>query len=323
MNLKRVLRVALACVSAAATAVASAAYPDKTVRMLVSTTPGSSPDTIARVVAQGLTERWGQTVIVENKGGANGMIAVNAASQAEPDGYTLLLTTGATLSTNPFLYPKTGGGTVLNLVPITQVASTDFVLAANAASSVKTLADFIRKARAEPGKLNVATTAQGSFAYLIADLLKQSGGLDFLTVPYNGGGPTMTAFIGNQTEFIVEVATLVAPQVKAGKAVPLATVGAARSSLMPEIPTVKESGFPKVNVTGWFGLVAPPGTPASIVEQIHAEVAAVLARDDVRARLKSLSATAIGSSPKEFAQTLQQERSEWKTVIKNANIQLD
>lgn len=316
-------RSALGALLASGAGMAWAAYPDKPIKLIVSTTPGSSPDTIARLLGHGLAENLGQPVVVENRGGANGMIAVEQVARAAPDGYTLLLTTGATFSTNPALYPRAGGRQITSLVPITQVATTDFVLAANPASNVKTLADFLARARAEPGKLNVATTAKGSFAHLIAELLKQQARVDFLPVTYNGGGPAMTAFVGNQTEFIIEVATLLAPMIKAGKAIPLATTGDRRSIVVPDLPTVTEAGIADVNVSGWFGLAAPPDTPASIVEQIHASVTAVLTRDDVKVRLAGLSAVPVASTPAQFGAVLARERAKWQQVIAAAKIDLE
>lgn len=320
---RRFLATMAALAATAGTGAHAAGYPDKPIRLVVSTTPGSSPDTIARLLAQGMAERMGQPLIVDNRGGANGMIATELVFRAPPDGYTLLLTTGATLSTNPALHTNAPGRNILGLLPVTQVASSDLVLAANSSSSVKSIGDFVHKARSEPGKLDVATTAQGSFAWLIAELLKQSAGLDFLTVAYNGGGPTMTAFLGNQTEFIVELTTLVAPSVKGGKAVPLATTGLKRSPDLPDVPTLAESGFPDMNVTAWFGLAAPPGTPAALVDAIQGHAAAVLARQDIRARLAGLSAVPIASTPAQFAATLADERRKWKRVIVNSKIQIE
>jgi len=304
-------------------AVAADAYPARPIQIVVSTTPGSSPDTIARLLANGLGTSVGQPVVVENRGGANGRIAVEEVARAKPDGYTLLVTTGATLSTNPFLYPKSGGKTVLKLKPVTQIASSDFILAAHPSAGVSTFDEFVRRVRDQPGKLDLATTAQGSFAYLIAQSLKQAAGVDFLTVPYNGGGPAMTAFIGGQTHFYIDVATLLAPLIESGKAIGLATTGARRSPVLPDLPTMAESGVPDMDVTGWFGLMAPPGTPDAVIDYLYGKIAAIAGGAEFRKRLSVIHAVPIASSPQDFGATLAKEQRKWAQVIEESGIETE
>ena len=298
-------------------------YPSQPITFVVSTTPGASPDIVARLFAHHLGEALKQTVVVENRGGANGQIAVGAVSRAPADGYTFLVTTAATLTTNPSLYPKAGALSVTGLKPVTKLVDLDFVITARPALNIKTAQDLVRLAKAEPGKLNGATTALGSAAYLTAELFKQSAGIDFLTVAHNGGGQAVNAVLANQADLLFETVALSAPLIDAGKLVPIASTGAERSEFLPDVPTAKEGGVSGFVVTGWVALAAPKDVPDEIVELVQSKLSQIAKRDDVKKSLVNLKARAVVNSPKDFAELLKQERGMWDRVIKKAKITLE
>lgn len=298
-------------------------YPSQPITFVVSTTPGASPDIIARLFAQHLGEALKQPVVVENRGGANGQIAVAAVSRAPADGYTFLVTTAATLTTNPSLYPKAGALAVTGLKPVTKLVDLDFVMTARPSLNIKSAADLVKRAKAEPGKLTAATTAIGSAAYLTAELFKELSGTDFLTVPYNGGGQAVNAVLGEQADLLFETVALSAPLIDAGKLVPLASTGAQRSEFLPDVPTAKEGGVPGFVVTGWVAMAAPKDVPDAIVEQVQSALSQIAKRDDVKKSLFNLKAHAVVNSPKDFAALLTNEREMWDRVIKKAKITLE
>lgn len=298
-------------------------WPSQPITFVVSTTPGASPDIIARLFARRLGEALNQPIVVENKGGANGQIAVAAVARAPADGYTFLVTTAATLTTNPALYPKAGSIVVTELRPVTKLVDLDFVITARPSLGISNTNDLVAKAKAEPGKLNVATTALGSAAYLTAELFKQASGVDFVTIAHNGGAQAINAVLGNQVDLLFETVALSAPLIESGKLVPLATTGAQRSTFLPKIPTVKEGGIGGFEVKGWLGLVAPKGVPDHIIERMYSELRTIVQRPDVKARLESLKAQPVVNSPKEFGEEWASERAMWGRVIKKAGITLE
>jgi len=298
-------------------------YPSRPITFIVSTTPGASPDIIARLFAQHLGEALKQPVVVENRGGANGQIAVGAAARAPADGYTFLVTTAATLTTNPSLYPKTGSIAVTELKPVTKLVDLDFVITARASLSIKSLQELVDRAKAEPGKLTAATTALGSAAYLTAELFKESAGVHFLTVAYNGGGQAVNAVLGDQADLLFETVALSNPLIDAGKLVPLAVTGTKRSEFLPDVPTAAEAGVPGFVVGGWVAVVAPKDVPDEIIQKVQSTLRQVGERDDVKKILTDLKARPVLDTPAEFATLLKDERALWDRVIKKAQITLE
>jgi tripartite-type tricarboxylate transporter receptor subunit TctC len=239
---------------------ASLTYPTRLIVMLVSTTAGASPDLIARLFAYQLSDGFKTPVVVENKGGANGQIAVQSIATAPPDGYTFLATTGATLAINPALYPQTAQTVMTQLAPVTRLARQDFVITARPSVQVRTLPSLINWSKKNPGKLNVATTAKGSLAYLTAQLLGQAAGIEFVTIPHNGGEQAVATVLGNNADVLIETITLSRPHIQSGKLVPIAVTGPTRSVFLPDVPTLTELNL-KVQTSGWTAIVAPKGTP--------------------------------------------------------------
>jgi tripartite-type tricarboxylate transporter receptor subunit TctC len=297
-------------------------YPAKPIRFISSTPPGATPDVATRFFAELLAQEVKQPVIVENRPGANGLIAVEATARSAPDGYTFLGTTAATLSTNPYLYPN-GMVAVTGLDPVTKLVNSDFVIAVQPALGVRTLPDLVQLIRARPGALNASTTSKGSSAYLAGELLKQMGSLDFVTVPYTGGAASAGALGGGHVHFSIEAPTMIEPLVQSGKAVILATLGAQRHSRLKDVPTVAESGFPGYRVTGWIALMAPKGTPTEAISMVYEALARAGKRADVRARLAQMDFVPVLNPPGEFAAEWRAERETWERLIRTRDIRID
>jgi tripartite-type tricarboxylate transporter receptor subunit TctC len=314
--------VAAAVVGAFAPAAGAEDYPNRAIRFISSTPGGSPPDLIARVFAQALSDQVKQPVFVENRPGANGILAVEAAARAAPDGYTFLATTAATLSTNPYLY-KNGMLAVTDLVPVSKLIEQDFLIAAHSSLGVRTIGELIAMIKAKPGALNASTTSRGSFAYLAGELIKLNGNLDFVTVAYTGGAASASALARGEVQFTIESPVAVEPLVRDGKAVKLATLGAKRNARFAGVPTVAESGIPGVNVTGWVGLVAPKGTPAAAIATVQAKLAAAVRDEAVRAKVIAMEMAPVVNAPDQFAAEWQAELRLWERVIKTRDIKVE
>lgn len=300
-----------------ATVGAEAAYPERLIRFVVSAPAGTAPDIIARLIAPKMSEQLGQTIIIDNKAGANGNIAAAEVSKATPDGYTVLVTVAGTLTANPSLYPKTA---VNALEPITQVATVDFVVATRPSLNIRTMPELLALIRKEPGKINGATTANGSFPHLAAEMLKQDAGLDFLIVKHNGGAAAGASVAGEHTDFVVETLAVLGSLVEAKKLVPIATTGPARNVLAPDLPTVSESGIAGYAFSGWVALVGPKGMPAEIASRLQEAVAKALADPLIRERLATMQFAPVASTPAEFAKAIAQEKAKLTTVIERAKL---
>jgi tripartite-type tricarboxylate transporter receptor subunit TctC len=298
-------------------------YPSRPIILTVSTTPGASPDLIARLFGQRLSDALNTPVVIENKGGANGRIAVAAVARSAPDGYSFLATTTATLAANPSLYPKSGQIAVTDLVSVTKLVNQDFVITVRPSLKIRSMPELIAFARQNPGKLNVATTALGSSAYLTAELFKQAAGIDFLTIPHNGGGLAIGAVLGDHADVLVETVALSGPFIASGALIALATTGSQRSVFLPNAPTLKELGIAGCETVGWTGMVAPKGTPPAIIARVQSELARAAARDDIKRRLVELGSEPVVNTPEEFAHDLVQERAMWAAAIRRAGIKLE
>lgn len=298
-------------------------YPSRVIKFLVAAQPGATPDVVGRLFALPLAEGIGQPVIVENRPGANGILGVEAVSRAAPDGYTLLIASTSTLSTNPFLYPKTGMLAVTGLMPVTKLIVSDFVVAARASLGAATIGDLISMVRAKPGALNASTSAPGSSAYLGLELLKQMGKLNFVTVTHAGGASSAAALAGGYADFAIDTQVMVAPLLKSGKVVLLATTGSERNSRAPEVPSVSEAGLPGFKLIGWIALMAPKGTPENIVATVQAHLAQVARRADIRTKLSAIEQVPVVNTPEQFAAELIEERQQWERVIKASGISLE
>jgi len=325
---RRTLNLALAAI-ALATAVAPASswsqarpggYPARPVTIVVPFTAGQSGDVLARVLAEPLGKRWGQSLVVDNKGGAGGTLGSRAAAAAPADGYTLLLGSSGPLAAAPNLYANAGYNP-RELTPIMNVAGVAQAFVVPANSPYKTLADLVAAAKASPGTLSYGSGGVGSFQHLTFEWLKQRTGAQIKHIPYRGSGPAYTDLIGGQINAMVDSLPGVLPLVQAGKLRVLAVSTSHRVPQLPDVPTVAESGVAGFDALGWLGIVAPKGVDPAVRDKLNADLKAVLADDAVKARLASLGMITVASTPAEFGRFIDSEIVKWGAVIKAAGIQ--
>ncbi|MDB5955507.1 tripartite tricarboxylate transporter substrate binding protein [Ramlibacter sp.] len=297
----------------------AAGYPGKPVTIVVPFTAGQSGDVLARVLAEPLGKLWGQSLLVDNKGGAGGTLGSRAAAAAAADGYTLLLGSSGPLAAAPHLYANAGYNP-RELTPIMNVAGVAQALAVPASSPYQTLADLLAAAKKNPGKLSYGSGGVGSFQHLTFELLKQRTGTHITHIPYRGSAPAYTDLISGQLQAMFDSLPAVLPHVKAGKVRVLAVSTIQRAPQLPDVPTVAESGVAGFDALGWLGIVAPKGLDPAIRDRLNADLKTVLADDAVKARLTNLGMIVIGSSAPEFGRFIASELTKWGSVIKAAGI---
>jgi len=322
--LKKSLGMAmLAAASLVAPTGASAqAYPDKPVRMVLPFPPGGVTDILARALAEKLAPRLGQPVVVENKPGAGTVLASDFVARAPADGYTLLLA-ASSLGTAPLLYDKVGYDAIKSFAPVTQVASVVHVLVVNQQLPVKSVADLVAYAKANPGKLNYASTGTGTSTHLEGELFKSMAKAYMVHIPYKGSGPALTDVVGGQVNVMIDALGSSGPFIKSGKLRALAVTTAQRSPSIPELPTVAESGLPGYEAMPWLGVMAPAGTPQPVIDRLHREIGEILKEPELRERFKGWGLDIIGNTPAEFASFLRRDIDQWARVIASARIKAD
>jgi len=295
-------------------------YPDKPIRLLVGFAAGGPADISARVLGDRFTEAWGQPVVIENVTGAAGNLATDRVAKSAPDGYTLLLAASATIVTNPSLYQKLPFDPVKDLLPITQICFTPNLLVVPADLPVKSVAELVAYARAQPGRLSFGSAGVGTSQHLAGELFKTMAGIDIQHVPYRGIAAVMPDLLAGRLTMVFGNISAVWPLVREGKVRALAVTSPRRSAAVPDLPTMIEQGFAGFDSTAWFALMAPAGTPATIVEKLHRETVRVLALPEVRKRFDDLGMEAIGNTPAEFAAVIATETPQWARVIQAAGI---
>jgi tripartite-type tricarboxylate transporter receptor subunit TctC len=291
-------------------------YPSRPVRIIVTYPPGGGVDLAARVIGQKFTEAFGQQMIVDNRGGGGGNIAMEMGARAAPDGYTLVMTAAGPTTVNVSLYSKIPFDPVRDFQPVALVASTIYALAVNPGVEAKSVKDLIALAKSRPGKLTFGSSGIGAPPHLAGELLKIMTGTDMVHVPYKGTGPALADLIGGQITFMFADALAAAPQIKAGKLRGLAVSSPKRFALVPDLPTVAEAGVPGFAAVGWTGLLAPAGTPQPIVRKLNAEVVRVLPLPDVKEKLAGDGSEFGKNTPEQFADFIKQEIAKWAKVIK-------
>jgi tripartite-type tricarboxylate transporter receptor subunit TctC len=296
------------------------AYPAKPIRLVVPFPPGGSTDIVARIVAQKLSDRLGQQVVVENRGGAGGTIGAEAVAKAAPDGYTLVVGTTSTHAVAPSVYGRIGYDPVKDFAPISLIAVTPYLLVVNPSVNVKSLQEFVGYVKARPGKLNYASAGTGSTTHLAMEMLKSAAGLYIVHIPYNGNGPAGTAVIAGQVEVLFGSLPAVLPHAKSGRVRPLAVGTPKRSPSLPDVPTVAESGFPGFDASLWLAIMAPAGTPAPIVARLQKEIHAVIASPDAADALNKAGAEPITSTPAELAAMVKDGVEKYGKVVKQAGV---
>jgi tripartite-type tricarboxylate transporter receptor subunit TctC len=301
---------------------AASAYPAKPIRIIVAYTPAGTTDILARAVGQKMTEAWGQTVIVDNRPGANGNIGTELTANATPDGYTITMGTAATHSINNTLYPTLKWDAVKNFAPISLVAMVPNVLVVNNSLPVKSVKALMAYGNANPGKLNHGSPGLGSTGHLCAELFKGISGIKMTHVPYKGSAPTLADLAGGQIQVVIDNLPPYLPHVQSGKIRGLAVTTAQRSPAAPNLPTIQEAGVAGYEAGSWFGLLAPTGTPKNIVQKLSGETARILKVREVNERLSALGASPVGGTPEEFAAFIRSEQAKWRKVIQQAGIKL-
>lgn len=301
---------------------AAQAYPARPVRIVIGFPPGGGIDIVARILAPRLGEALGQSVVVDNRPGANGVVGMDAVAKAPPDGYTVFLGTLGNFSVNPSFYPNLPFNADTAFTPLTQLASVAFILYANPGLPAKNVAELIAHARANPGKLNYSSSGNGGLPHLAGELFAAATGTAMVHVPYKGSAPSIADVMGGQVQLTFEAAAIGLPHLRTGKLRALATTGAKRLSFASEIPTIAETvaGFEVVN---WYGMALPAGTPREIVTRLHAEIARAMALPDIKEKMVAQGTDPVGSTPEEFGAFVRSESAKWTRVIRQANIRPD
>jgi tripartite-type tricarboxylate transporter receptor subunit TctC len=297
-------------------------YPSKPIRIVVPYPPGGFNDTLGRVLAEKFQKAWGQTVLVDNKPGANTVIGTDAVAKAAPDGYTLLVV-AFPFAVTPSLIRNLPYDTLRDFAPVALCAQSPNILVANPGLPVKSVAELIALAKAKPDGLSYASTGNGSSNHISMELFKTLAGVKLVHVPYKGSAPAVVDLLSGQVQVMFDNAPNVMPQVRAAKLRALAQTGATRSAVAPDVPTVAESGVPGYELTVWFGLVAPSGTPREIVNKLNAEVLKILAMPDVRERFLALGVEPLGSTPEEFGTHIRAQMDKWAKVVKDAGVKAE
>jgi tripartite-type tricarboxylate transporter receptor subunit TctC len=295
-------------------------YPTKPIRMIVSVPPGGPADTLARLVAPKLSESLGQSVVIDNRPGANGNIAYEMAARAAPDGYTLVQV-AAGVAINPSLYREVHYDAVKDFAAITQGINLPNILIVHPSVPAASVKELIALGKSKP--LNFASAGNGTTGHLAVELFRLQAGMNLTHIPYKGGGPALAELIGGQVQALFSATLVAIPQIKAGKVRALATTSAQRSRLAPDLPTVAELGFPGFDVIAWFGYLAPARTPNEIVMRLNSDIVRALRSADTQARLIALGCEPVGNTPREFAAFVSAERDKWAKVIKQAAIRID
>lgn len=298
------------------------AFPAKPLRLVVPYAAGGAVDTVARLVGQRLAEQLGQPVLVDNKAGASANLGMDLVAKAVPDGHTLLMSANA-LATNGHLFAKLPFNPQTDLLPVVKIADAPLVIVVPASSPAKSMKDLLAMAKAQPGALTYASAGNGSSGHLGGEALKQATGIFVLHIPYKGGAPALTDLIGERISFMPLNPVEVMPHIKSGKLRALAVTSAKRLALLPDVPTMAEVGVKGVEMSVWWGLVAPAGTPKEVVNRLNTDTQKLLAEPAVLARLTELGAVVNTGSPEEFASFVRAETARWGQVIKAANIKPD
>jgi tripartite-type tricarboxylate transporter receptor subunit TctC len=304
----------------AAGAAAQSSYPEKPVRILVGFTPGVAPDIAARLLADKFTEAWGKAVVVENVTGAGGNIATDRAAKSAPDGYTLLMGGNSSLVVSPGLYAKLSYDPVKDFAPITQIFIAANILAVPIDTPAKSLPELVALVRAQPGKFTYGHAGVGTSQHLGGELFKYMARLDLQPIAYRGTTALVPDLISGRLTMCFCNVVNVMPLAREGKLRVFAVTSLKRSGAAPDLPTMAESGYPGFEAVPWFGLMAPAGTPAAILERLHRETVRVLALPDIRKKFDDLGLDIVGSSPAEFAALIKAELPHWAKVIKDAGI---
>ena len=306
-----------------ATLAAAQTYPSKPVRLIVPFPPGGSNDIVGRLIGSELTSRLKQQVVIDNRGGAGGMIGTELAANSQPDGHTLLVISVA-YAYNPSIFKSNlRFDPEKSFIPVALIGTGPNAFTVHPKLPVNSVKDVIALAKAKPGTLNYATAGIGSFQHLGAEMFKLMAGIDIVHVPFKGGGPAMADVIAGNTQITIGSLIQMMPHISSGRLRVLGVGGAKRNASLPNVPTIAESGVPGYEANNWWGLMAPAGTPAAIVKRLNAEVAAILASPEIQKKLQSQGADAVNMSSAEFSKFIRTETTKWAKVVKEAGIKAE
>jgi len=324
MNTRQFMRRAVALVLALPAAWAAAqSFPSKPVTLVVPFPPGGALDVVARGLAEQMRTDLGQPVIVDNRAGAGGTVGSAAVARAAPDGYTVLFGSVATHAIAAGLYPKLPYDPIGDFAPITQLTSSPLVLTVSPALKAASVAELVAAAKAQPGKLNYASTGNGTAVHIAGEAFRMAAGVDVLHVPYKGGPQATTALLSGESGYMLANPQLVLSFVQSGKLRALAVTGPARIESLPGVPTLKEAGVGGVDITTWFGLWAPKGTPAAVVERLNAAARKALATAEMKRQLEAQGDGPVGSSVADFTAFVRAEHKHWVAFVQTAGIKVD
>lgn len=299
------------------------AYPSRPIRLVLPYPPGGGSDTIARPLAQKLSESLGQQVVVENRGGASGNIGMEYAARAAPDGYTLVFALTAQLAVNPGLYARVPYDPVKDYAPITLLGTGAYILVVHPSLPVKSLKELIALAKARPGQIAYSSSGNGSGGHLAAELMDSMAGIKLLHVPYKGGGPALMDLIAGQVQVLFSTQLASWPHIQSGRIRALAVSTAKRPASIPDLPTVAEAGLPGYDSGVWYGVLAPAGTPRDIIMKLNGDIVRALNQPDYRGLLVNNAIDPIGSSPEQLGQYIKSELTKWAKVVKEAGVRVD
>lgn len=321
-KLKR-FAAALFLLAATGAASADAAYPNKPIRLVVPFPPGGGTDIVSRVLAVKLSRMNGWNIVVENRPGAGGDIGVDVAAKAAPDGYTMVMGQTSNLAVNVTLNPHLPYNPVKDLAPIASVASAPLVLVVSSASPFKTMAEVVAAAKARPGTITFASPGNGTVAHLTGEMLQRAAGIKLQHIPYKGSSQAITDLLGGQVQLFMSSIPTAMGQIKSGKMRALAVSSSHRAHDLPAIPTLSESGFAGFESATWFGLLAPAGTPASIVATLNTEINRALKAPEVREKIAAEGAEPLGGTPEQFGALIKSEIAKWAPVVKDSGAKVD
>ena len=314
--------VGAAALAASVDSVPAQIYPSKPLRLIVSSAPQGGTDTIARITAATLTSTLAQQVVVENRAGANGQIALALLAKSPPDGYTLLMSGAASMVIHPHTYAKLPYDVAKDFAPVSLVASSDYILSVHPSLPVKTVKDLIALARARPGQIAFSSSGLSSLPHLAGELFKQRAQVDMLHVPYKAGGPAALAILGGEVSLMFGTGPTVVPHAKNGKLRLIATASEQRSKSLPELPTVGET-LPNIVVTAWYGMHVPAGTPKEIITRINADIVKAVATEKVARSIIASGLEPVTNSPEEFAAYIRKETAVWGKVVKDSGVRIE
>jgi tripartite-type tricarboxylate transporter receptor subunit TctC len=298
-------------------------YPSRTVHVIVPTPAGGPVDVMARLVANQISPTLGQNVIIDNRGGAGNTIGSAEAARATPDGYTLLYSSSSGLVIAPMLQKSAGYDPLKSYDPVALVAATANILVVHPSVPVKSVAELIAYAKTQPGKINFSSGGIGTLPHLIGEYFKSQAGVNVIHVPYRGGGPSIQDVVAGHIQFTFEGISVLLPLIKAGQLRALAVTSAARSPLLPDVPTMIESGFPNFTTSAWTGLLAPAGTPPEVIAKLNGAVNVALQGAEMKAALDRLAGDALGGPPQELTKVIESDIGKWAPIVKALNLQVD